>query len=214
MFHVITPILISGVNMLALILPYSKVETQNLKVVNPLSEEDILVAELKSADPLAIQKLYKMYAGSLNGIIRRIIKHDEVAEDILQDTFIKIWKSIALYDSSKGKLFTWMANVAKNLAIDYVRSRAHLNLGKTDDITAMPVEIVDNKAYVLPNMETIGIKQLLMHLKSDQQEIIDLIYFNGFTHVQAAEILNIPLGTIKTKLRLAILKLRTYFNEN
>lgn len=200
--------------MLALILPYSKVETPTFRLVSPLSAEDVLVAELKSADPLAIQKLYKMYSGSLNGIITRIIKYDEVAEDILQDTFVKIWKSIGQYDSSKGKLFTWMANVAKNLAIDYVRSKAHLNLGKTDDITEMPVEIVDNKAYVFPNMETIGVKQLLVHLKKDQQEIIDLIYFNGFTHVQVAEMLNIPLGTIKTKLRLAILKLRTYFNEN
>ena len=200
--------------MLALILPYHKVERQTLKVVNPLSPEDILVAELKSSDPLAIQKLYKMYAGSLNGIISRIIKYDEVAEDILQDTFVKIWKSIGQYDSSKGRLFTWMANVAKNLAIDYVRSKAHLNLGKTDDISDIPVEMVDHKAYVHPNLETIGIKQLLVHLNKDQQEIINLIYFNGFTHVQVAELLNIPLGTIKTKLRLAILKLRTYFNEN
>ena len=200
--------------MLALVLPYSKAETKILKLVSPLSAEEILVADLKSGDPIAIKQLYKMYSGSLNGIITRIIKYDEVAEDILQDTFVKIWKSIAQYDSSKGKLFTWMANVAKNLAIDYVRSKAHLNLGKTDDLSEMPVEIVDHKAYVLPNMETIGIKQLLVHLTKDQQEIINLIYFNGFTHVQVAEILNIPLGTIKTKLRLAILKLRTYFNEN
>lgn len=199
--------------MLALILPQPKVNTQNLRLIETLTTEDILVAELKSGNALAIKKLYKMYAGSLNGIIYRIIKFDEVAEDVLQDTFVKIWKSIEQYDSSKGRLFTWMANIAKNLAIDYVRSKAHLNYTKTDDITELQTGVLDHQTYTVPNLETIGIKQLLSHLNSDQQEIINLIYFKGFTHVQAAEILNIPLGSIKTKLRLAILKLRKYFNE-
>jgi RNA polymerase sigma factor (sigma-70 family) len=188
------------------------IENHNLKLVKTSTSEDVLVAALKEGDPSAIQKLYKMYAPALNGIIKRIIKYDEVAEDVLQDTFVKIWKSINQYDATKGRLFTWMANVAKNMAIDQVRSKAHLNASKTDDIYEMPIGLIEHQSYVSPNMETIGIKQLLIHLKSDQQEIIDLIYFKGFTHVQVAEMLNIPLGTIKTKLRLAILKLRKYFN--
>lgn len=188
------------------------IENHNLKLVKTSTSEDVLVAALKEGDPSAIQKLYKMYAPALNGIIKRIIKYDEVAEDVLQDTFVKIWKSINQYDATKGRLFTWMANVAKNMAIDQVRSKAHLNASKTDDIYEMPIGLIEHQSYVSPNMETIGIKQLLIHLKSDQQEIIDLIYFKGFTHVQVAEMLDIPLGTIKTKLRLAILKLRKYFN--
>ena len=188
------------------------IENHNLKLVKTSTSEDVLVAALKEGDPSAIKKLYKMYAPALNGIIKRIIKYDEVAEDVLQDTFVKIWKSINQYDATKGRLFTWMANVAKNMAIDQVRSKAHLNASKTDDIYEMPIGLIEHQSYVSPNMETIGIKQLLIHLKSDQQEIIDLIYFKGFTHVQVAEMLNIPLGTIKTKLRLAILKLRKYFN--
>ncbi|TKC09961.1 sigma-70 family RNA polymerase sigma factor [Pedobacter polaris] len=198
--------------MLALILPLLKADYQSLRLVKPPSIEEILVADLKSGNPLAIKRLYKMYAPALNGIIKRIIKFDEVAEDILQDTFVKIWKSINQYDCSKGRLFTWMANVAKNLAIDQLRSKAHLNYSKTDDLGEIPIEIIDHKTYVLINLETIGIKQLLTRLNADEQEIINLIYFKGFTHVQAAEILNTPLGTIKTKLRLAILKLRKYFN--
>ena len=188
------------------------IENHNLKLVKTSTSEDVLVAALKEGDPSAIQRLYKMYAPALNGIIKRIIKYDEVAEDVLQDTFVKIWKSINQYDATKGRLFTWMANVAKNMAIDQVRSKAHLNASKTDDIYEMPIGLIEHQSYVSPNMETIGIKQLLIHLKSDQQEIIDLIYFKGFTHVQVAEMLDIPLGTIKTKLRLAILKFRKYFN--
>lgn len=188
------------------------IEKQNLKLVKTSTSEDVLVASLKDGDPSSIQQLYKMYAPALNGIIKRIIKYDEVAEDVLQDTFVKIWKSIHQYDATKGRLFTWMANVAKNMAIDQVRSKAHVNASKTDDIYEMPIGLIEHKSYFSPNMETIGIKQLLRHLKADQQEIIDLIYFKGFTHVQVAEMLDIPLGTIKTKLRLAILKLRKYFN--
>ncbi|RZL46802.1 MAG: sigma-70 family RNA polymerase sigma factor [Pedobacter sp.] len=199
--------------MLAFLLPVQKVENQPLRLVKSPSFEDILVSDLKSGDASAIQTLYKMYAGSLNGIIKRIIKFDEVAEDVLQDTFAKIWKSIDQYDPSKGKLFTWMANVAKNMAIDQVRSKGYVNLGKTDDINDLSIENLDFSTHTVINQETIGIKQLLVHLNLDQQNIIELIYFKGFTHVQASEILNIPLGTVKTKLRLAILKLRRYFNE-
>lgn len=188
------------------------IEKQNLKLIKTSTSEDILVASLKDGDPSSIQQLYKMYAPSLNGIIKRIIKYDEVAEDVLQDTFVKIWKSIHQYDASKGRLFTWMANVAKNMAIDQVRSKAHINSTKTDDIYEMPIGLIEHQSYFSPNMETIGLKQLIANLKADQQQIIELIYFKGFTHVQVAEMLNIPLGTIKTKLRLAILKLRKYFN--
>ncbi|RZL30054.1 MAG: sigma-70 family RNA polymerase sigma factor, partial [Pedobacter sp.] len=139
-------------------------EKHTLKLVKTSTTEDVLVASLKKGDPLSIQKLYKMYAPALNGIIRRIIKYDEVAEDVLQDTFVKIWKSINQYDATKGRLFTWMANVAKNMAIDQVRSKAHINASKTDDIYEMPIGIIEHKSYFFPNMETIGVKQLLGHL--------------------------------------------------
>lgn len=198
--------------MLALKSSFQAIEKHQLKLVKTPSVEEILVAELKEGKAVAIKQLYQMYAPALNGIIKRIIKYDEIAEDVLQDTFVKIWKSIGQYDSSKGRLFTWMANVAKHMAIDQIRSKAHLNAIRTDDIGEISTGLLEHQSHVNPNMETIGIKQLLGHLKKDQQEIIELIYFKGFTHVQVSEIMNIPLGTIKTKLRLAILKLRRYFN--
>ncbi|RZK52071.1 MAG: sigma-70 family RNA polymerase sigma factor, partial [Pedobacter sp.] len=157
--------------------------------------------------------LYKMYAGSLMGIISRIVKFDEVAEDVLQDTFVKIWKSIAQYDSSKGRLFTWMANLAKNAAIDQVRSKNYVNSGKTDDLGDTKVDLIDRRNNVSFNAETIGVRQLMQYLKPDQKNILDLVYFEGYTQMEVAEHLNIPLGTVKTKIRLSILTLRKYFNE-
>lgn len=175
--------------------------------------EEIMILGLRQSDAKAIDQLYKMYAPALFGIIKRIVKFDEIAEDVLQDTFVKIWKSIRLYDSSKGRLFTWMANLAKNLAIDQIRSKSANNTSKTDDLFNTATEIIDHKAHFHLNTDAIGIKNLLTSLKSDQKLIIDLIYFQGYTHVQAAEILRIPLGSIKTKLRLSILSLRKHFKE-
>ena len=98
-----------------------------------LTEED-LVRALKDRDKIAIQALYDMYSGALLGVIFRIVQHSEVAEDLLQDTFIKIWHSADSYDSSKGRLFTWMINIARNLSIDKLRSKDFRNASKNQDI--------------------------------------------------------------------------------
>lgn len=199
--------------MIAYVLPFliNKKRTESPTLV--YQPENFLVDGLKRGDKVAIDKLYKMYAGSLMGIISRIVKFDEVAEDVLQDTFVKIWKSIAQYDSSKGRLFTWMANLAKNAAIDQVRSKNYVNSGKTDDLGDTKVDLIDSINNVSFNAETIGVRQLMQYLKPDQKNILDLVYFEGYTQMEVAEHLNIPLGTVKTKIRLSILTLRKYFNE-
>lgn len=199
--------------MIAYVLPFliNKKRTESPTLV--YQPENFLVDGLKRGDKVAIDKLYKMYAGSLMGIISRIVKFDEVAEDVLQDTFVKIWKSIAQYDSSKGRLFTWMANLAKNAAIDQVRSKNYVNSGKTDDLGDTKVDLIDSRNNVSFNAETIGVRQLMQYLKPDQKNILDLVYFEGYTQMEVAEHLNIPLGTVKTKIRLSILTLRKYFNE-
>lgn len=182
-------------------------------IQNKNSVEEALVIGLRNSEAKAISQLYKMYAPALMGIIKRIVRFDEIAEDVLQDTFVKIWKSIALYDSSKGRLFTWMANLAKNQAIDQLRSKSATNSSKTDDIITISSALLDYKSFFHLNTDAIGIKNLLYSLKSDQKTIVDLIYFQGYTHIQTSEILNMPLGTIKTKLRLSILALRKHFGE-
>ena len=177
------------------------------------NEEDLIIG-LKSHNKQAIDHLYKMYAGSLYGIIKRIVKFDEIAEDTLQDTFVKIWKSIEKYDASKGRLFTWMANLAKNVAIDQVRNKNYVKQGKTVDIAEVANGAMDQHSTTIFKPETIGIKQLIAELTPDQQSVLNLIYFNGYTHVEVAETLGIPLGTVKTRLRLSIVALRGYFNDD
>ena len=172
--------------------------------------EQELVAGLKAGDTDAIDRLYKMYSSSLLGVISRLIKFDEIAEDVLQETFLKIWKSIGQYDMSKGRLFTWMSRLAKNTAIDQLRSRGQLNSNRNENFEDLGYEL-DCKHQSIYNPETIGVKKLLSQLTPAQKEIIDLIYFQGYTHLEVSEELNIPIGTVKTRIRLSMLTLRKFF---
>ncbi|MGY4385016.1 RNA polymerase sigma factor (sigma-70 family) [Pedobacter sp. UYP24] len=182
---------------------------QNL-VLHLNNAEQNLVNGIKSGDQKVISMLYNMYAPALYGIISRIIKFDEIAEDVLQETFVKIWKSIDQYQESRGRLFTWMARLAKNTAIDHLRGRGYINTSKNDDIEDASAQI-DLKNQLLFNPETIGIRKLTTTLPLSQRAILDLVYFQGYSQSEAAEELNIPLGTVKTRLRMAITVLRTYF---
>ncbi|MBC7565801.1 MAG: sigma-70 family RNA polymerase sigma factor [Pedobacter sp.] len=175
-----------------------------------LSEEE-LVSKLKSQDTLAIQALYDMYSGALLGVISRVIQHTEVAEDLLQETFIKIWNSAGSYDNSKGRLFTWMMNIARNLSIDKVRSKDFKNSNKNQDIENN-VDFIDAQKEVTFNADILGVRDLVTSLKPEFKIVVDLVYFKGYTHVEAAEELNLPLGTVKTRIRMGILELRKNFN--
>ncbi|WP_316813068.1 RNA polymerase sigma factor [Pedobacter heparinus] len=175
-----------------------------------LSEEE-LVSALKSRDTIAIQALYDMYSGALLGVISRIVIQTEVAEDLLQEAFIKIWNSADGYDPAKGRLFTWMLNIARNLSIDKLRSKDFKNAGKNQDIENN-VDFIDAQKEVTFNADTLGVKDMVNALKPEFNAVLNMVYFKGYTHIEAAEELNLPLGTVKTRIRMAIMELRKNFN--
>jgi len=152
-----------------------------------------------------------MYSASLYGVISRIVIDTATAEDVLQDTFVKIWHSFPSYSTEKGRLFTWMVNIARNLAIDKIRSKDFKNQNKNQELENN-VTFIDEQRNTVYKPELLGIKELVETLKPEQKLILELVYFKGYTHVEAAEELGIPLGTIKTRLRMAILQLRKHFN--
>lgn len=167
---------------------------------------------MQRREKIAAEALYDMYSASLYGVIVRIVIHEELAEDVLQETFIKIWNSFNSYSAEKGRLFTWMVNIARNLSIDKVRSKDFRNQGKNQELENN-VTFIDEQRNTVYNPELLGIRDMVANLKPEQKSILDLVYFKGYTHVEAAEELGIPLGTIKTRLRMAIQQLRKYFNE-
>ncbi|MFL5763906.1 MAG: RNA polymerase sigma factor [Bacteroidia bacterium] len=169
--------------------------------------EDELVSLLKNKDVAAYNALYDNYSAALYGVITRIVPAEEIAEDLLQDVFVKIWKSIESYDAGKGRLFTWMLNIARNSSIDYVRSRQSRAESKIQDISNSVYE-VNKQSTASVNTDTIGLKEQVVKLKDDYRILIDLIYFKGYTQEETAKELNIPLGTVKTRVRAAIMHLR------
>lgn len=173
--------------------------------------EDELVSTLRNREKIAIEALYDMYSASLFGVISRIVIDEPTAEDVLQETFLKIWNSFSGYSPEKGRLFTWMVNIARNLAIDKIRSKDFKNQNKNQELENN-VTFIDEQKNTVYKPELLGIKDLVETLKPEHKSILDLVYFKGYTHVEAADELQLPLGTVKTRLRMAIQQLRKHFN--
>lgn len=169
-----------------------------------------LIEAIKAGSNSCLYQLYKMYAPSLLGIILKVIKFDDIAEDILQESFVKIWRSIHKYDAAKGKLFTWMARVARNTAIDYLRGQSCAKCIKTTEID-VAIFNVEKHNPIYYNTDTIGIRELINVLPQCQKQILDLIYFQGYTQAEVSDRLKMPLGSVKSKIRYAILLLRGQF---
>ncbi|MGQ0737842.1 MAG: RNA polymerase sigma factor [Bacteroidota bacterium] len=167
--------------------------------------EQQLVAMLQQRDGQAFSYLYDNYSGALFGIVNAIVTDREAANDVLQNVFVNIWKKIESYDAAKGRLFTWMLNIARNAAIDEVRSKSHQNAQKNQPI-GENMELAG--AVTGPSVDDVGLKRVLGKLKEEWRVLIDLSYFQGFTHEEIAKILSIPLGTVKTRIRSALMQLR------
>ena len=173
----------------------------------PKIEEKELILLLQKQDKAALEYLYDHYSAALYGVILRIVRKEEIAEEVMQDAFCKIWKNIASYDPEKGRLFTWMLNIARNLAIDKTRSKEVRKEQKSDQLENN-VNKVDSKNFDEFAPEAIGVRELLDKLNPDQRKVVDLLYFQGYTQSEVAEEHQIPLGTIKTRLRAALKNLR------
>lgn len=169
--------------------------------------EEEFVEMLKQDNRQAFSVLYDNYSAALLGIVKKNVPDDEIAEDLLQDSFIKIWNGRAMYDASKGRLYTWMLNIVRNTSIDYLRSKQNKMDGRIQR-TENTVHEVNRSFNVEQNIERIGIKQIVDTLKEDQRKLIDLAYFEGFTQEEISKKLEIPLGTVKTRMRAALIILR------
>jgi RNA polymerase sigma-70 factor, ECF subfamily len=176
-------------------------------------DEAGLVARLRQQDNRAIEILYDNYSSALYGVILRILKQEDLAEDVLQETFIKVWRNIASYDETKGRLFTWLVRIARNLALDRLKSRDFRNTQQNQNLDDV-VTLVDDRMTSDQQVDAIGLGRILEGLKPEQQVLVDLIYFQGYTQAEASEELRIPLGTVKTRMRAAISTLRGIFSSN
>ncbi len=178
----------------------------NLEPKIKYSEQE-LVALLNEQNNDAFNYLYDHYSGALFTIINQIVSDKDTASDVLQEVFVNIWRKMGSYDETKGRLFTWMLNIARNAAIDKIRSK-----GYRDSQRTQPIAEGENAGIAMssnPVVNDVGLKKVLTTLNEEYRKLIDLSYFQGFTHEEIAKMLGIPLGTVKTRIRTAISQLRT-----
>jgi RNA polymerase sigma-70 factor (ECF subfamily) len=171
------------------------------------SDLEKYIERLQQGDNQAFEVVYDCYSDIFYGICIKILGDEEKAKDALQDAFIKIWQHAKTFNKEKGSFFTWMLNVVRNTALDAYRKNAR------HPITAIQLE-TKNVSIVNDHSDTmnhIGLKELLNHLEEEQIEIIEQLFFRGLTQQEAAEKLKLPLGTIKTRSRTALIKLRKLF---
>jgi len=177
----------------------------NLEPKIKYSEQE-LVALLKEQNNDAFNYLYDHYSGALFTIINQIVPDKDTASDVLQEVFVNVWRKIGTYDETKGRLFTWMLNIARNAAIDKVRSKGYRDNQRTQSIAEGESGMAMSSN---PVVNDVGLKKVLTTLNEEYRKLIDLSYFQGFTHEEIAKMLGIPLGTVKTRIRTAISQLRT-----
>ena len=172
-----------------------------------MTQEELL-EQIYKKDGRAFTLLYDMYSKSLYGIIFNILEDKEESEDVLQEVFVKIWKNIDSYATSKGRFFTWILNIARNSSIDRLRSKSHNNSLKNLSADNF-VHILDHNTNVINRIDAIGIREFIQKLKPKCIRLIDLLFFKGYTQQEASEELEIPIGTVKTQNRSCIKELRT-----
>ena len=171
--------------------------------------EKELISSLKNNNKEAFEYLYDHYAPALYGIIMKIVKDEEKAADVMQDAFLKIWKNIGGYNTEKGTLFTWILNVARNTAID--RLRLDVKLAKSVSWDHVKEAELSNGVIFNPIPATIDIRAIVQSLLPEKSLLIDLVYFQGYTHEEVSSKLSLPLGTVKSRIRKALAELRDIF---
>jgi len=175
-----------------------------LEVVTKYNETE-LVLLLRQRSQSAYGYLYENYSGALRSIIFNIVNDDELANDVLQEVFIKIWRQIDSYDSTKGRLFTWMLNISRNASIDTVRSKSFQNSKQNRELTE---DVYRSGGSSEINTDLMGLRKMVHTLKEEYKVLVELAYFQGYTQDEISKSLGIPLGTVKTRLRNALIQLR------
>lgn len=174
-----------------------------------ISEEQLVFA-LRSKSTVAFEILYDRYSALIYGIINKIVNNTELSEDATQETFIKIYNNIEKFDATKARFATWLINIARNTALDVIKSKNYNQSAKNQNVEDI-VNTVDRQKQTQVAVDTIDVKKHVGLLEPDLQLLVELFYFKAYTQQDIADELNMPLGTVKTKMRKALEELRKHY---
>lgn len=174
-----------------------------LHIKQDIIELKSIILSIKQGEESGLRLLYTHYSGAIYGIIHRILNKQEESEEVLQSVFLKIWNNIDSYNESKATLFTWMAQIARNAAIDMKRLKSYEMSSNTFSL--------DNPEYSGLSAESVNVQDihnLLKNMPEKYKILLDKMFLQGYTQQEISDELDIPLGTVKTRLRDAIKSLR------
>lgn len=169
--------------------------------------EKHIVELLQERNEKAMSLLYEHYGNTLYGVAFKVVRNEELAQDVLQESFVKIWRKSDSYDATKAKLFTWLFRITRNTAIDKLRSVKT----KSDKEIQINVSDVYNLGVDNIKPETMDIRDNLDKIEEKYQIVLDALFFQGMTQQEASEELDIPLGTIKSRLKIGLRELKKIY---
>lgn len=169
-----------------------------------------IVSLLAEKDDKAISLLYDNYGDTLFGVAYKVVKDEDLAQDVLQESFVKIWKKADSYDASKAKLFTWLFRITRNTAIDKLRS---IN-NKADKEVQIDVSDVYNLGVSGIRPEFMDVQENLDKIEPKYKIVLEALFFEGMTQQEASEELDIPLGTIKSRLKIGLRELAKIYGTS
>ena len=174
---------------------------------------------VKERDQSALSEIYDRYSSLVYTMALKVVKETAEAEDLLQEIFLQIWNKAAMFSEEKGSVYTWIVTIARRKAIDRLRSKDMINKGERLDSEDNFIVIPDTAYMANPLHATISseyealMREGLAQLSSEQQSVIELSYYEGCTQEQISKRLNVPLGTVKTRMRQGLMKLRDILQE-
>ena len=180
-------------------------------------DDESLLRLIVRSQSEALSELYDRYSSLVFGLARNAVDDQALAEEITQDVFMRIWNKAGTYQAEQGKVVSWIAGIARNRAIDVFRHQRTRAEGNSVSWEAIPFFDPPDSQNVEQELESKHkqqrVQQALFQLPEEQRQALALAYFKGFTHEQAAEALGQPLGTVKTRIRLGMHKLRQILEE-
>lgn len=175
-----------------------------------------LILRVAEGDPDAVAALYDSTSRPIYGLILRILRNAETAEEVLLDVYTQVWRQANLYDRSRGSLLAWMTIIARTRAINRLRRGDHERQLSTHIDTANEIEATSVSPEDASLISERGrlVRSALELLSEEQREVIELAYYSGMSHSEIAAELGHPLGTVKTRIRLGMLKLREELKQS
>jgi RNA polymerase sigma-70 factor (ECF subfamily) len=193
-----------------------RIESSNAAtaLLEPALDDSTLAQQMAEHNPAAMQALYDRYGGIALGLATRMLQDPHAAQDVVQESFLQAWRRADSFDPRRGALRSWLLSIVHHRCIDVLRQHASRprNAPLDDDVPQVPAPS-DTWAEVEQRITRSTLLAALSQLSPEQRQAISLGYFGGFTHVQIAEQLGLPLGTVKGRLRLGLQHLRALLLE-